>query len=82
MQWAIWAQSTHWKRKPPVDEIRATFKNMGFTLHKQHFDYYNPTQHNRFVAQHTRDSAITLWTLAWLNHWPDTKIIIEEYSND
>jgi hypothetical protein len=82
MQWAIWIQSTRWKTQPPVDEIKKTFESMGFALRPQQFDYYNPHRHNRFIAQHAREGAITLWSLAWLNHWPNTRVVIEEYNND
>ena len=60
-------------------DIRATFESMGFVLHEQRFDYYNPTRANRFIAQHAKPGAITLWTLAWANHWPSCRIVVEEY---
>lgn len=82
MQWSVWIQSTQWNQRAPVAAVRATFEQMGFTLHEQRFDYYNPTRANRFVAEHARDGAITLWSLAWSEHWPNCRIEIKEYSND
>lgn len=79
MQWAIWVQSTNWKRKPPIDQIRQTFEQMNFRLHKQTFDYYNPTAANRFIAEHASAGAITLWQLAWANHWVDCRIVVEDH---
>lgn len=79
MQWKIWIQSTRWTQKPPVALVRASFEQMGFTIHPQKFDYYNPTRANRFIAEHSKAGAITLWSLAWSNHWPNTNILIEDY---
>ena len=79
MQWAIWIQSTQWNKRAPVADIRATFESMGFTLYEQRFDYYNPTRANRFIAEHAKPGAITLWTLAWSNHWPNCRVVIEDH---
>lgn len=81
MQWAIWIQSTQWNKKPPIAQVRQTFESMGFRLRDQKFDYYNPTRHSRFIAEHAKPSAITVWTLAWANHWPNTRIEINNHDH-
>jgi hypothetical protein len=79
MQWAIWIQSTRWGKTPPVDAVRQTFESMGFVIHQQTFDYYNPTRHNRFIVEHARAGAVMLWQLGWSDHWPSCRVVIEEY---
>jgi hypothetical protein len=69
-------------RRPPVAQVRATFETMGFTLESQKFNYYNPTRHARFIAVHPREGAITLWSLAWADHWPGTVVEIGDHDPD
>lgn len=81
MQWAVWVRSSQWNRRAPVAQVRQTFESMGFRLRDQKFNYYNPTRHSRFVVSQNREGAITLWTLAWLDHWPNCTVEIKEYEH-
>jgi hypothetical protein len=82
MRWSVWIQSTRWNHQPPVDTIRQTFESMGFRLREQLFDYYNPTAVSRFIAEHASPGAVTLWQLAWNDHWPNTRVVIQVHLDD
>jgi hypothetical protein len=78
MRWNVWIRPTRWAVQAPVAEIRNTFESMGFVIHQQRFDYYNPTRHNRFVVESVHPGAVVLWQLGYANHWSQVRIEIEE----